>query len=254
MIPSLLPPMSMTTLSRCTATIVPLTISPSLPNSPAMRLASKRLAKFSVRLRSAPASLPAEPRAVVVCVDMIFGRILGGRSVRPVCVTCTRGLQVPAGARRGTPPRVARLGTLACSVPTPSCQRVTAAGRRRRARLRRREARPRPAVAAAAPYDHDFPCPCPCPCPSAPPPPPLAGRPVHGRAGEPDRIVGPLARRSPRPRPERSPRPARPHPRRRTQGGPDRAGGSRLATSASAVAALAESHRVRPTRRPRARG
>ena len=67
--PSLLPPMSMTTLSRCTATTVPLTISPSLPKSPALMLASKRTAKLSAALADCSVLLPAELRAVVV-VDM----------------------------------------------------------------------------------------------------------------------------------------------------------------------------------------
>src|SRR5579862_7787664 len=68
MMPSLLPPMSMTTLSRWTATTVPWTISPSLPKSPAVMLASKRDAKLSAPLGSG--DLPAELRAVVVSGDI----------------------------------------------------------------------------------------------------------------------------------------------------------------------------------------
>src|SRR5580700_1270321 len=86
MMPSLLPPMSMTALSRWTATTVPLTISPSLPNSPFWTLASKRAAK-----ESSPACcsgfLPAELRAVVSGVmglDHSNGRVLPLAPVRAV--------------------------------------------------------------------------------------------------------------------------------------------------------------------------
>src|SRR5258708_4034526 len=73
MIPSLLPPMSMMTLSRCTATTVPRTISPSLPKSPALMLASNRAAKFSAGVAACSVVFPGEVRAVVL-VDMWLGK------------------------------------------------------------------------------------------------------------------------------------------------------------------------------------
>ena len=139
MIPSLLPPMSMTTLSRCTATTVPLTISPSLPNSPAWMLASKRLAKFSAAPAVCSGVLPAEPRAVVVVwVDMMLGRS-SVVALRPVCVACTRGLKRSgAGARWGNTPSCELPGSGRWHV---ACRRLPVKGGRLESRGRGRAPR-----------------------------------------------------------------------------------------------------------------
>src|SRR5260370_17492332 len=74
MLPSVLQPISMTTLARCTAMLVPRTMSPSLPKSPALMLASNKLAKFSDEVVRGSAALPGERRAVGVWVDMGWGK------------------------------------------------------------------------------------------------------------------------------------------------------------------------------------
>src|SRR5260370_10318803 len=74
MLPSVLQPISMTTLARCTAMLVPRTMSPCLTKSPALMLASNKLAKFSDEVVRGSAALPGERRAVGVWVDMGWGK------------------------------------------------------------------------------------------------------------------------------------------------------------------------------------
>src|SRR5579872_3808242 len=125
MMPSLLPPMSMTTLSRCTATTVPRTISPSLPKSPALMLASKRLAKFSALLAVCSGVLPVELRAVVGWFDMGLRGILRQSAVR----ASHAYVEVSPGSPRlrevGPDPRWELPGALASSLPDLFCQRGT---------------------------------------------------------------------------------------------------------------------------------